>query len=92
MHSAQNIQKSPKNRRFFTGGAPNPQNARHRAGNSRPVPCSKLDMPFWSAARGVQMPARTSSNSRWISREGGAVSRLVTTMHRQENRKAGSSS
>lgn len=37
-------------------------------------------------------PARTSSNSFWISSDGGAVIRETTTIHRQENRKAGSSS
>ncbi len=36
--------------------------------------------------------ARTSSNSCWISCEGGAVTSEATTMHRQETRKAGSSS
>ena len=38
------------------------------------------------------LPAFTSSNSCSISLEGGAVIRETTTMHRLENRKAGSNS
>ena len=47
----------------------------------------------FSFKRGAQRPlARTASNSSSISLDGGAVSSETTTMHRLENRNAGSSS
>lgn len=88
MRPAQIARKSSEN----SAGLPVPCHGAKKRGPGQNALSGAARKHLDSVVRGAQMPARTSSNSRWISWEGGAVSRLVTTMHRQENRKAGSSS
>ena len=62
-------------------------------GKAEPPPSRGTAAAVFPFKRGAQRPlARTASNSSSISLDGGAVSSETTTMHRLENRNAGSSS